>query len=382
MIEHILRLSIRQRLVVLILVIGVCILGVQSLLKLPIDAVPDITNNQVQINALAPALSPTEIEKQVTYPIENALAGIPGLESTRSLSRNGFAQVTAIFSEKTSVYFARQQVSERLTEVKEGLPEGVEPRLGPITTGLGEVYMWLIRYKEPRQAAADGQPGWQTNGTFRTPEGEILDTEMKQVTYLRTVQDWLVKPQLRSVQGVAGIDSIGGYTKEFHIQPKLDRLVAQGLTLADLSTAIQRNNTAIGAGFMEQNGEGLVVRSYGRLENIEDIGAVVVTTRDGVPVYVRDVATIDIGHELRTGSGSSGGREVVDLPRSRVEAWILILMMRRPLHGLTEALLLGKFVAHLIDGPLGLASLHLAGIAIAELLVLGQHPVRERLTAL
>jgi cobalt-zinc-cadmium resistance protein CzcA len=311
MIEHILRLSIRQRLVVLILVVGVCILGVQSLLKLPIDAVPDITNNQVQINALAPALSPTEIEKQVTYPIENALAGIPGLESTRSLSRNGFAQVTAIFSEKTNVYFARQQVSERLTEVKEGLPEGVEPRLGPITTGLGEVYMWLVRYKEPREAVADGQPGWQSNGTFRTPEGEILDTEMKQVTYLRTVQDWLVKPQLRSVQGVAGIDSIGGYTKEFHIQPKLDRLVAQGLTLADLSTAIQRNNTAIGAGFMEQNGEGLVVRSYGRLENIDDIGAVVVATRDGVPVYVRDVATIDIGHELRTGSGSSGGREVV-----------------------------------------------------------------------
>lgn len=311
MIENILRLSIRQRLVVLILVVGVCILGVQSLLKLPIDAVPDITNNQVQINALAPALSPTEIEKQVTYPIENALAGIPGLESTRSLSRNGFAQVTAIFSEKTNVYFARQQVSERLTEVKEGLPEGVEPRLGPITTGLGEVYMWLVRYKEPREAVADGQPGWQSNGSFRTPEGEILDTEMKQVTYLRTVQDWLVKPQLRSVQGVAGIDSIGGYTKEFHIQPKLDRLVAQGLTLADLSTAIQRNNTAIGAGFMEQNGEGLVVRSYGRLENIDDIGAVVVTTRDGVPVYVRDVAAIDIGHELRTGSGSSGGREVV-----------------------------------------------------------------------
>ncbi|MEL3891731.1 CusA/CzcA family heavy metal efflux RND transporter [Ferrovibrio sp. MS7] len=311
MIEHILRLSIRQRLVVLILVVGVCILGVQSLLKLPIDAVPDITNNQVQINALAPALSPTEIEKQVTYPIENALAGIPGLESTRSLSRNGFAQVTAIFSEKTNVYFARQQVSERLTEVKEGLPEGVEPRLGPITTGLGEVYMWLVRYKEPRQAVADGQPGWQKNGTFRTPEGEVLDTEMKQVTYLRTVQDWLVKPQLRSVQGVAGIDSIGGYTKEFHIQPKLDRLVAQGLTLTDLSTAIQRNNTAIGAGFMEQNGEGLVVRSYGRLENIDDIGAVVVTTRDGVPVYVRDVAAIDIGHELRTGSGSSGGKEVV-----------------------------------------------------------------------
>jgi len=311
MIEHILRLSIRQRLVVLILVVGVCILGVQSLLKLPIDAVPDITNNQVQINALAPALSPTEIEKQVTYPIENALAGIAGLENTRSLSRNGFAQVTAIFSENTNIYFARQQVTERLTEVKEGLPEGVEPRLGPITTGLGEVYMWLVRYKEPREVAAEGLPGWQANGTFRTPEGEILDTEMKQVTYLRTVQDWLVKPQLRSVQGVAGIDSIGGYTKEFHIQPKLDRLVAQGLTLSDLSTAIQRNNTAIGAGFMEQNGEGLVVRSYGRLENIDDIGAVVVTTRDGVPVYVRDVATIDIGHELRTGSGSSGGKEVV-----------------------------------------------------------------------
>lgn len=311
MIEHILRLSIRQRLVVLILVVGICILGVQSLLKLPIDAVPDITNNQVQISALAPALSPMEIEKQVTYPIENALAGIAGLESTRSLSRNGFSQVTAIFSEKTDIYFARQQVTERLAEVKEGLPQEVEPRLGPISTGLGEVYMWLVRYKEPRATVADGQPGWQPNGTFLTPDGEILDSEFKQSAYLRTVQDWLVKPQLRSVQGVAGIDSIGGFTKEFHIQPRLDRLVAQGLTLGALSDAIRRNNTAIGAGFMEQNGEGLVVRSYGRLENIEDIGNVVVATRDGVPVHVRDVANIDIGHELRTGAASSQGHEVV-----------------------------------------------------------------------
>ena len=311
MIENILRLSIRQRLVVLIVVLGVCIFGVQSLLKLPIDAVPDITNNQVQINSLAPALSPTEVEKQVTYPVENALAGIPGLETTRSLSRNGFSQVTAIFSDKTDVYFARQQVSERLAEAKESLPEGIEPRLGPISTGLGEVYMWLVEFKEPRQTVADGQPGWQSNGTFRTPEGDILDTERKQATYLRTVQDWLVKPLLRSVPGVAGVDSIGGYTKEFHIQPKLDRLLAQGLTLTDVATAVRQNNTAIGAGFLDQNGEGLVVRSYGRLENVEDIGNVVIASRDGVPVYIHDVATIDIGHELRTGAASAKGEEVV-----------------------------------------------------------------------
>ena len=213
MIEQILRLSIQQRLVVLIVTLGICILGVQSLLKLPIDAVPDITNNQVQINAVAPSLSPMEIEKQVTYPLENSLAGIPGLESTRSLSRNGFSQVTAIFSDKTNIYFARQQVAERLAEARELLPEGIEPRLGPISTGLGEVYMWLVRFKAEK-GAVGSETGWQADGSYITAEGEKLDTEVKRATYLRTVQDWLVRPQLRNVTGVAGIDSIGGYVKE------------------------------------------------------------------------------------------------------------------------------------------------------------------------
>lgn len=311
MIERILRLSIQHRLVVLVLTLGVAILGIQSLMKLPIDAVPDITNNQVQVNTLAPSFSPTEIEKQVTYPIENALAGIPGLESTRSLSRNGFSQVTAIFSDKTSVYFARQQVTERLAEVKEGLPKDIEPRLGPISTGLGEVYMWLVSFAENRAVVGDGEAGWQADDSYRTAEGDRLDTEEKRATYLRTVQDWLVRPQLKGVPGVAGVDSIGGYIKEYHIQPKLERLLAYGLSLVDLSEAVLRNNSSIGAGFMEQNGEGLVVRANGRLESIEDIADVVVTTRDGVPIYVRDVANIDLGHELRTGAASAKGSEVV-----------------------------------------------------------------------
>ncbi|MET0428738.1 MAG: efflux RND transporter permease subunit, partial [Microvirga sp.] len=213
MISKILDFSVHQRWLVVLLSLLAAGFGVFSLTKLPIDAVPDITNNQVQINTTAPSLSPVDIEKQVTYPVETALAGIKGLEYTRSLSRNGFSQVTAVFSEKLDIYFARQQVAERIGEAKSTLPPGAEPHMGPISTGLGEIYMWSIHYAKPedRKVSPDGKPGWQGDGSYLTPEGQRLKTELERTAYLRTVQDWIIRPQVKTVPGVAGVDSIGGF---------------------------------------------------------------------------------------------------------------------------------------------------------------------------
>lgn len=212
MIATLMTLSVRARWAVLFLFLAIAGLGIWQLTKLPIDAVPDITNKQVQINTVDRGLSPVEMEKLVTYPIETALAGIPGLESTRSLSRNGFSQVTAIFSDSTDLYFARQQVGERLTQARESLPQGAQPQIGPVTTGLGEVVMYTVGYAKPDGVKKiDGQPGWQSDGSYLTPEGDRLSDEVAKAGYLRTVQDWIIRPQLRSVPGVAGVDSIGGY---------------------------------------------------------------------------------------------------------------------------------------------------------------------------
>lgn len=313
MIKNILALSVHQRwLVILLTMTGVAV-GIWSLSRLPIDAVPDITNNQVQINAVAPALSPYDVEKQVTYPIETALAGIPGLEYTRSLSRNGFSQVAAVFAEKLDIYFARQQVSERLSEVKESLPAGTNVRMGPISTGLGEIYMWAVHYKSAGadNPARDGKAGWQSDGSYLTPEGQRLKTEFERAVYLRTVQDWIIRPQLKTVPGVAGVDVIGGFEKQYHVQPDPAKLIGFGVSFADIAEALERNNHNRGAGYIERNGEGYVVRSAGRLESSEEIGEVVVATRAGVPVRIRDAAEVKIGRELRTGSASENGKEAV-----------------------------------------------------------------------
>jgi cobalt-zinc-cadmium resistance protein CzcA len=221
MIERVLVFSVRRPWLVLLAVLAAAAAGGWSLARLPIDAVPDVTNVQVQINALAPALSPVEIEKQVTFPIETALAGTPGLELTRSFSRNGFAQVTAVFADGTNIYFARQQVNERLNEAKESLPPGVEVRLGPISTGLGEVYWWSVEYLPPDSGAPvrDGKPGWQSDGSYLTPEGERLTDDFQRTVYLRTVQDWIIRPQMKSVPGVVGADGIGGYVKHIKCSP-------------------------------------------------------------------------------------------------------------------------------------------------------------------
>src|SRR6266511_4178355 len=311
MIEHVFVFSVRRRWFVLLATLAAAIFGAWSLTRLPIDAVPDVTNVQVQINAVAPALTPIEIEKQVTFPIATAQAGTPGLESTRLFSRNGFAQVTAVFSDKTDIYFARQQVSERLAEVKASLPPGVDVRMGPISTGLGEVYWWSVEYMPPGEGVAirNGKPGWQSDGSYLTPEGERLTDDFQRVVYLRTVQDWIIRPQMRTVPGVAGADAIGGYVKQFQVQPDPGRLAAYGLSFAQVIAAIEANNVSRGANFIEQNGEGVVVRASGRVENIDDIGKIVVTTRGAVPVRLSDIADVAIGKEPRTGSASVDGRE-------------------------------------------------------------------------
>jgi heavy metal efflux system protein len=301
MISRILSFAIRQRWIVVVAALAAIALGAWSLARLPIDAVPDITNKQVQVNTVAPALSPAEIEKQVTLRIETALTGIAGLESTRSISRNGFSQVTAVFTERTDIYFARQQVNERLLELRPNLPPGVDPKMGPISTGLGEIYMWTV----------DFAPNVRGMPEYVTPEGERLTTEVERGAYLRTVQDWIVRPQIKGVLGVAGVDSIGGYIKQYHVHPDPAKLIALGLSFADVVKAIEANNVSRGANIVERNGEGIAVRTGGRLETLTDVGEVVVSTRGAVPVRVRDVSSLDIGGEIRTGSASENGREVV-----------------------------------------------------------------------
>ena len=206
MIRSVLGFSVANRYAVILATLITAAFGAWSLARLPIDAVPDVTNNQVQVNAVAPALTPVEIEKQVTVLLERALAGTPGLESIRSFSRNGFAQLTAVFSDKVDVYFARAQVNERLVEMRDTLPPGVEVKLGPISTGLGEIYWWAVEYQAPGEGAPvrDGQPGWQSDGSYLTPEGERLKSDFERTVYLRTVQDWIIRPQMKSVPGVAG----------------------------------------------------------------------------------------------------------------------------------------------------------------------------------
>ncbi len=317
MLEALLHFSIKNRWLIVILTALLGGVGVFALQRLPIDAVPDITNNQVQVNAIAPSLSPFEVEKQVTFPMENALAGIPGLEYTRSLSRNGFAQVTAVFEDGVDIYFARQQVGERLREASESLPPGVETTMGPISTGLGEVYMYTVEYEHPHGKGAtvhDGQPGWQSDGAYLTQERTRLVNDLELAAYLREVQDWIIRPQLKGVKDVAGVDAIGGYVKQYHVQPDPMKLVSYGLTFADVVEALEKNNVSTGAGYVEHKGESYLVRATGRIESISEIETITLGTRNGVPIYVRDVVGPDgvgVGRELRTGSASENGEDVV-----------------------------------------------------------------------
>ncbi|CDZ94953.1 CusA/CzcA family heavy metal efflux RND transporter [Stutzerimonas stutzeri] len=290
MFERILRFAIEQRWLVLLAVLGMAGVGVYSYQRLPIDAVPDITNVQVQINAAVPGASPLETEQRVTFPIETAMAGLPHLRQTRSLSRSGFAQITVIFEDGTDLYFARQLVSERLQAARNELPPRVEVTLGPISTGLGEIFLWTVE-AEPEARRPDGQP--------YTP------------TDLREIQDWIIKPQLRNVRGVAEINTIGGFAKEYQVAPDPKRMAAYRITLEQLVVALERNNANVGAGFIERNGEQLSIRTPGQLGSPEDIGNIVLSNAGGAPVRVRDIAEVGIGRELRSGAATDNGREVV-----------------------------------------------------------------------
>jgi len=312
MIARIVTWAVEKRWLVLLLTAIATVIGGYSLYRLPIDAVPDITNNQVQINVRASALSPELVEKQVSFPIETALAGIPGLEYTRSLSRNGFAQVTVIFDESTDIYFARAQVAERLTGVRENLPDGAIPEMGPISTGLGEIYNWTVRLAHRNDDKhKPGEPGMQPDGSYITPEGERLPSEIDKATYLRTTQEWIVAPLLKNVSGVAGIDTIGGYARQYLVVPDVQKLAAIGLSLTDLATALERNNTSVGGGFVNRNGEGLAVRSDALVKNAAELARIVIATREGVPITLDQVATVRTGQAVRMGSASENGSEVV-----------------------------------------------------------------------
>ncbi|KTD62213.1 efflux RND transporter permease subunit [Legionella spiritensis] len=284
MLKGILQFSIKQRWLILVAVFIVMCLGIYNYTKLPIDAVPDITNVQVQINTEAPGYTPLEVEQRITYPIEIIMSGLPKLDYTRSISRYGLSQVTVIFKEGTDIYFARQLISQRLQAVKNQLPEGMNPMMGPISTGLGEIYMYKLTTNKPDKY---------------TP------------TKLRTIQDWVIRPQLRNVPGVAEVNAIGGYTKQYQVSPDLTKLIRYGLTLQDIEAALKKNNDNVGAGYIEKKGQQFLMRAPGQLKTNEDIERVVVKTFDGVPVHISDIADVRIGHELRQGAGLADGRETV-----------------------------------------------------------------------
>ncbi len=314
MIGRILEFSIRARWVVVFATIVVAVFGIWQATLLPIDVTPDITNKQVQINTVVPTLGPLEIEKRVTFPIETALAGLDGVDTTRSFSRNGFSQVTAVFKESADLYFMRQRISERLAEARGNLPDGAEPQMGPVSTGLGEVFHYSVEYASPDgkgAQVASGKPGWQSDGSFLTDDGQQLPDEISRLAYLRTVQDWIVRPQLRSVPGVADVDSLGGYVKQYVVEPDPVQMSAYGVSYTDLGQALERANLSVGADYINRGGEAYLVRADARLHSADEIGRAVVTTRGGVPVTVSQLAKVRIGGELRRGAASRNGYQTV-----------------------------------------------------------------------
>ena len=284
MFNSIIRFSLEQRWLMLMAATTLAALGIYNFNKLPIDAVPDITNVQVQINTEAAGYSPLEAEQRITFPIETIMAGMPKLDYTRSVSRYGLSQVTVVFKDGTDIYLARQLINERLNEVKNVLPDGIIPAMGPISTGLGEIFMYTVS----NDGATDYDP-----------------------MLLRTVQDWIVRPQLRQTPGVVEVNTIGGYTKQYHVLPTPEKLLAYNLSLQNIVDALERNNINTGAGYIERFGGQYLIRSPGQVNNIEEILNITVTQRAGVPIKISDVADVTLGSELRTGAATQDGQEVV-----------------------------------------------------------------------
>ena len=288
--DRIIQFSIQNAIWVMLFIVTWIGVGIWSYQKLPIDAVPDITNTQVQINTQANGFTALEVEQRITYPIETAMAGMPDLEQTRSISRYGLSQVTIVFEDGTDIYWARQQINQRLQEAKAELPDNISPTMSPVSTGLGEIYQWVVK-AEPNAKKSDGTAY------------SAMD--------LREIQDWIVRPQLQRVEGVAEINSIGGYNKTYVVAPNLNRLQQLQIPFSDLQTALTENNENRGAGFIEENGQQLTVRVPGTLNTIEDIQNIAVANKNGVPVRVADIATVSIGHDLRTGGATYNGEETV-----------------------------------------------------------------------
>ncbi len=288
--DRLIQFAIQNAIWVLLFMVAWIGIGIYSYKNLAIDAVPDITNVQVQINSQANGFTATEVEQRITYPIENAMAGLPSMEQTRSISRYGLSQVTIIFKDGTDIYWARQLINQRLQEAKSALPASVDPQMSPISTGLGEIYQWVIK-AEPQAKKPDGS------------SYTAMD--------LREIQDWIVRPQLQRVPGVAEINSIGGYNKTYIVSPDLNRLQQLNLSLTTLQQALTDNNENRGAGFIEDNGQQLTVRVPGMLSSIQDIENVTLETKSGLPIRVSDVAKISIGHDLRTGGATYNGEETV-----------------------------------------------------------------------
>jgi len=283
MIDGMLSFSIRHRWLVMIGVLAMAGFGIWNFTRLPIDAVPDITNVQVQINTRAPGYTPLEVEQRITFPIETAMAGLPHLESTRSLSRYGISQVTVIFRDGTDIYFGRQLINERIQQVRDQLPAGIETAMGPVSTGLGEIYMYTVEARPDARKA---------NGEAYTP------------TDLRTIQDWIIRPRLRTVPGVNEINTVGGFEKQFQVLPDPAQLMAYKLTFRDVMTSLAANNANVGAGYIERNGEQYLVRAPGQVSGIDEIKQIVLGSRNGVPVRISDVADVREGTDLRTGAAT------------------------------------------------------------------------------